>query len=97
MVYLHDILITSSTEEAHLKEPEEVLGRLELAGLRVKQSKCTFMRPSVTYLGHVFDTDNLHPLDDCVRAIKDATPTSVIGLKSHMGTLSYYSKFPPPL
>ena len=98
VVYLDDILVTGSTEEAHLKELEEVLRRLEQAGLRVKQSKCAFMRPSVCYLGHRIDAEGLHPLDDRVRAIRDApTPTSVSELKSYLGMLSYYNKFLPNL
>ena len=98
IVYLDDILITGNTEEAHLKALEEVLGRLERAGLRVKQSKCVFMRPSVTYLGHVINADGLHPLQDRVRAIRDApAPRSVTELKSYLGILSYYSKFLPNL
>ena len=91
VVYLDDILITGSTVEAHLKALEEVLSRLQHAGLRVKQKKCVFMRPSVTYLGHVIDANGLHPLSDRVRAIKDApTPRSVYELKSYLGMLSYY-------
>ena len=98
VVYLDDILITGSTEEAHLKTLEEMLRRLEQAGLRVKQSKCAFMRPSVCYLGHRIDAEGLHPLDDRVRAIRDApTPTSVSELKSYLGMLSYYNKFLPNL
>ena len=64
----------------------------------MKQSKCTFLRPSVTYLGHKIDAEGLHPLDDRIRAIKDApTPTSVPKLKSYLGMLSYYNKFLPNL
>ena len=74
------------------------MSSLERAGLRVKQGKCAFMRPSVTYLGHVIAADGLHPLKDRVRAIKDApTPRSVTELKSYLGMLSYYSKFWPNL
>ena len=95
-MYLNDILITGSTEEAHLKALEEVLSRLERAGLKVKRNKCVFMRPLVTYLGHVIDAEGLHPLTDRVRAIKEASrPRSVTELKSHLGMLSYYSKFLP--
>ena len=64
VVYLDDILVTGRSEEDHLRALEEVLRRLERAGLRVKQSKCMFLRPSVTYLGHKFDAEGLHPLDD---------------------------------
>ena len=94
VVYLDDILVTGSTEETHLKALEEVLRCLEQAGLRVKQSKCAFMRLSVCYLGHKIDAEGLHPLDDRVRAIRNApTPTSVSELKLYLGMLLYYNKF----
>ena len=90
-----NILVTGKTEEMHHKTIEEVLIRLEQAGLKVKQSICKFMQPSVTYLGHVIDADGQHPLSECVRAIKEAlTPRSVTKFKSY---LSYYSKFLPNL
>jgi len=98
VVYIDDILVTGSSEEAHLKALDEVLSRLDRAGLRVKRSKCEFLRPSVTYLGHRIDADGLHPLPDRVRAIKDApTPKSVTELNSYLGMLTYYSKFLPNL
>ena len=95
VVYLDDILITGSSEEAHLKTLDEVLSRLDRAGLRVK---CTFMRPTVTYLGHKIDADGLHPVPDRVTAIQEApSPKSVSQLRSFLGMLSYYSKFLPSL
>ena len=98
VVYLDDILVTGSTEESHLQALDEVLSRLDKAGLRVKQSKCEFLRKSVTYLGHRIDADGLHPLQDRVRAIEEApTPTSVSTLKSYLGMLTYYSRFLPNL
>ena len=78
IVYLDDILITGHTEEEHLKSLEEVLSRLEKAGLRVKRKKCEFMRSSVEYLGHKIDETGLHPLLNKIRAIKEApTPRFV--------------------
>ena len=98
IVYLDDILITGHTEEEHLKSLEEVLSRLEKAGLRVKRKKCEFMRSSVEYLGHRIDETGLHPLLNKIRAIKEApTPRSVHELKSYLGILTYYGKFLPNL
>ena len=47
VVYLDDILITGHDETDHLQTLEQVLTRLDNAGLRVKQCKCHFMVPSV--------------------------------------------------
>ncbi|PIK36370.1 hypothetical protein BSL78_26804 [Apostichopus japonicus] len=51
VVYLDDILITGATEEEHLMILDEVLSKLENAGLRLRKEKCSFMTPSVQYLG----------------------------------------------
>ena len=47
-VYLDDIPITGDIEQDHLTTLEEVLSRLDRAG--VKREKCEFMRPSVMFL-----------------------------------------------
>ena len=96
VVYLDDILITGETEEEHLQTLDEVLSRLDKAGLRVKCGKCEFMQSSVTYLGHKIDADGLHILPERVRAVKEApTLRSVTELKSYLGML--HSKFMPNL
>ena len=98
IVYIDDILITGTTEADHLLALEQVLDRLEKAGLRIKKKKCKFMSPSVSYLGYKIDAEEIHPLEDKVRAVKDAPqPKSVQKLKSYLSPLSYYSKFMPNL
>ena len=63
-------------------------------GLRVKKPKCKFMAASVEYLGYLIDEHGLQPLQDKIRAIRDApTLTNVTELKSYLGLLSYYGKF----
>ena len=47
-VYIDDILVTGPTDEQHLSTLEEVLKRLQEAGLLLKEKKCIFMAESVT-------------------------------------------------
>jgi len=61
-VYLDDILITGATEVEHLANLEQVLKRFSDAGLRLKRSKCVFLAPSVTYLGHKITAEFLPDL-----------------------------------
>ena len=68
-----------------------MLNHLNGAGLRVKKSKCEFMKPLVSYLGHQIDAQSLHPRQGKVQAIREA-PTS-----TSVGMLSYYSRFMPKL
>ena len=96
VVYIDDILITGPTIEQHLKSLDEVLSRLENAGLLLRRVKCKFLQPSITFLGHKVDAAGLHPLTEKVEAIQQAPrPTNVTELKSYLGLLSYYSKFLP--
>ena len=98
IVYIDDILVAGATENEHLRRLDDVLTRLERAGLRAQRSKCQFMKPSVTFLGHRVDADGLHPLPEKVEAVMKApTPRNVRELKSFLGLLSYYSKFLPNL
>ena len=95
-VYLDDVLVTGLTDEQHLKTLEEVLQRFEEAGLHLKKEKCSFLAPSVEYLGHWIDAQGLHPLEEKARAIHKAPkPTNVSELESYIGLLTDYAQFLP--
>ena len=97
-VYIDDILITGRSEEEHLRVLDEVLQRLEKAGMRLKKSKCTFLSQSVEYLGHKISKEGLQPTEDKVRAITHAPkPNNVSQLKAFLGLVNYYHKFMPNL
>ena len=97
-VYIDDIQVTGKSEEEHLQTVDEVLLRLEAAGLRLKRDKCTFMLPSVEYLGHTISAEGLQPTTEKVRAIVEApAPQNVSQLRSFLGLVNYYGKFLPKL
>ena len=56
------ILIIGPTDQEHLVTLEEVLTRMEQAGLQLKKSRCAFMADSVTYLGYRINANGLHPV-----------------------------------
>ena len=98
VVYLDDILVTGATEDEHIRNVEEVLRRLETAGMRLKRSKCAFMLSEVEYLGHRITAEGLRPTPEKTRAIVNApAPQSVSQLKSFLGLVNYYAKFLPNL
>lgn len=93
-VYLDYILITEATEVEHLANLEQVLKRLGNAGLCLKRNKCVFLAPSVTYLGRKITAEGLHPVEDKVRAIKEApSPKNISEIRSFLGMVNYYGKF----
>lgn len=97
-VYLDDILITGRSRAEHLETLEEVLKRLEKAGMRLKKSKCKFLMTEIEYLGHKISKEGLKPTQLKVRAITQAPqPKNVSDLKVFLGLVNYYGKFLPNL
>ncbi len=91
-------MITGRSDDEHLQNLEEVLARLQKAGVRLKYSKCAFMLRSIDYLGHRISEKGLQPTDKKVKAIQSApAPKDLIQLKSFLGLVNYYCKFLPNL
>ena len=69
---------------------EEVLKRLEDAGLRLKKEKCSFLMPEVEYLGHQINRVGLQPTEAKVQAVAEAPePQQVDELRSFLGLVNY--------
>lgn len=72
--HISDIFIPGSSNSEHLNSLEQVLKWLQHHGVRLKKSKCAFMKPSVEYVGHWIAAHGLHPTKDKLRAVL-STPT----------------------
>ena len=93
---INDILVTGATHREHLPNLQEVLTRLEKAGLKLKKDKCVFMLTAVEYLGHEITEAGLKPTAEKVRALVEApVPKDVSQLQSFLGVVNYYAKFMP--
>ena len=86
MIYIDDIAITGKTEAEHMQHLEEVLDRLQKAGVRFKLTKCRFMLKSIKYLGYLIDKEGLHALPEKVEAIIQAQPSECPGATSFPGS-----------
>ena len=54
------------------------------------------MAKSVSYLGHIIDSQGLHPTQDKVDTIQEApSPKNLTWLKAYLGLLTYYGRFLP--
>ena len=94
--YIDDIIVTGKSPEEHLANLEEVLKRLLRHGIHVKKAKCSFLKPSVDFLGHRIDVEGLHPTKEKLKAIVEApVPKNVQELRSFLGLINYYGKFIP--
>lgn len=84
-----DILVTGKTDEEHLHNLNLVLERLHEYGLRLKRGKCSFMQPSVRYLGYLIDKDGLHATPEKIQTIlQKPVPRNVKKLRSFLGLVN---------
>ncbi|GFS55753.1 retrovirus-related Pol polyprotein from transposon 17.6 [Trichonephila inaurata madagascariensis] len=73
-----------------------VLGRLKVAGLKVKPSKCRFAQEEVLFLGHTVGSGSRSPSDMKIKAIKDfPPPTTKTQVRSFLGIVGYYAHYIP--
>ena len=94
MVYLDDIIIFSSDATSHLEHLQEVFHRLEKANLKLKPSKCHFLKRRLAYLGHIVSEKGI----ECDPRLTDSlktwpVPKDIKTLRQFLGFTSYYRKF----
>ncbi len=53
LLYLDDVIIFSETVQEHISRLTQVFERLRQHNLKIKPSKCHFIKRSVQYLGHI--------------------------------------------
>ena len=95
-VYIDDILVFSKTWEEHLAHLQEVFDRLHKAGLTLKPIKCSFLRESVPFLGHIISQRGIQPDPAKISKVKDfPVPTDVNKVRQFLGLASYYRRFIP--
>jgi hypothetical protein len=94
LVFFDDILVYSSSLEAHIEHLKVVLDLLQQDNWKVKLSKCTFATSSISYLGHVISAVGVHTDPHKVSTIVTwPTPTNSKELRSFLGLAGYYRKF----
>ena len=94
LIYLDDIIIFSSTVEEHLERLEAVFSRLAQHNLKLKASKCEFLRSKCTYLGHVVSKQGIETDPEKTEAIKTwPVPKTVKDVRAFLGFTGYYRKF----
>ncbi|KAJ0836439.1 putative nucleotidyltransferase, Ribonuclease H [Helianthus annuus] len=94
LVFFDDILIYSSSMEAHLEHLEVVLRLLEANHLFAKITKCCFGVSQVHYLGHVISSNGVAVESDKIQAVLSwPTPKTAKGVRGFLGLAGYYRKF----
>ena len=80
--------------DEHLEHLELVISRVEGAGMKLKPSKCQFVRQEVEYLGHIITPEGLKANPKLVDAVNQfLPPKDVHGVRRFLGMASYYRRF----
>ena len=75
--YLDYILIFSPVMDTHLKHVRQLFDRLREADLKLKESKCNFLKAHVQYLGHLISGKGIEPVPEKLESIKNKpSPTT---------------------
>ena len=95
---LDDLIVTGPNDKEHLRNLENTLKRLDSMGVKLKKSKCVFMKPSVEYFAFVVDRHGIHPSPRKVQAIQEVLePRNATELKYFLGLVNCYRKFIPDM
>ena len=94
--YLDDIMVFLQTWESHLVHLKEVFKCLKDADLKIKHSKCEFIKSKVHYLGDLVGANGIQPLPEKVADIEALEPPQNIEELWHfLGLIGFYRKFIP--
>ncbi|KHJ88923.1 hypothetical protein OESDEN_11272 [Oesophagostomum dentatum] len=93
-IYIDDLIIASESREEHLQDIDEVLGKVEMIGMKLKASKCEFAKEEITFLGFLLSKDGIRPNPEKTKASdQDPIPTNATEVKSFLGMRSFFRRF----
>ena len=96
LAFIDDIIVFSDTFEEHLEHLNIVFEKLRQANLRLKISKCEFLKKKLQYLGHVISDQGISVDPHKVDVItKMQPPRTIREVRGFIGMSSYYRKYVP--
>ena len=94
LVYLDDVIVYSKTEQDHLRRLQAVFERFHEHGLKLKPSKCSFLRKQITFLGHEISTDGMMPGNLNLKGIAEmAPPANYTEVRRFLGMTGFFRRF----
>lgn len=92
--YIDDIVVYGRDLEEHNKNLDLVLQRLSDNKLKVKPSKCHFLKEQISYLGYIISPKGIQMDPKKTEAIKRfVAPKTAKQIKSFVGLAGFYRKF----
>lgn len=94
LVYLDDIIVFGKTLTEHNRSIEEVLTRLEQAGLKLNAKKCHLVQGQSVILGHVVNREGIATDPEKIKVIREwPVPNNISQLRTFLGCTGYYRQF----
>ena len=94
LIYLDDVIVYSRMQEDHLTHLQVVLDRFAHHGMKLKLSKCHFLKENITYLGHEISAKGMLPGQEGIQKIANmGPPTTVTGIRKFVGAVGVLPSF----
>ena len=94
LVYLDDVIVYSKTEEDHLRWLQAIFEHFHEHGLKLKPSKCSFLRKQITFLGHEVSADGMMPGNLNLKGIVEmALPANYTEVRHFLGMTGFFWRF----
>ena len=94
LIYLDDVIVFSRTEEEHLIRLRAVFEHFWEHGLKLKPSKCPFLRKEITFLGHKVLEEGMKPGDEGLRSIAEmAPPQNYTEIRRFLSATGFFRHF----
>ena len=92
LVYVDDVLILSKTVDEHIDRLEEVISRINAAGLKFKPAKVKLFQEEIPFLGHIVSKEGIKPNPEkLLGLLKAKRPTTPHQVKSFIGAVLFWS------
>ena len=93
-MYLDDVIVFGSTFAELLHRTEVVFQRIRDAKLKLKASKCSFIKREVSFLGFIVSGAGIETQPKKVKCVVDwPSPSNLHEVRSFLGLCSYYRRF----
>ena len=94
LVYLDDVIVYSKMKVDHLRRLQAMFECFHEHGLKLKPSKCSFLRKQITFLGHEISTDSMKPGTLNLEGITEmALPANYTEVWRFLGMTGFFRRF----
>lgn len=94
LIYIDDVIVFGRDLSQHMKRVEEVLCRIQEAGLKLKPDKSHLLQKEVVFLGHVVSGEGVKPNPTNIAKIVDwPRPRNAKQIRQFVAMGSYYRRY----